>query len=166
MTAAERYLNLSARDLRLELEELYAQYVGCLDEERFEDWPEFFTEDCLYRIVPRDNFERGLPIATWHSEGSGGLLDRIVAIRKTMNYAPRYIRRMVSAIRPMGWQGAELEVRANYLALETLLDEPSRVFMCGEYRDRLVVTDGKLKFKEKHCVFDTLLVLNSLIYPL
>ena len=70
------------------------------------------------------------------------------------------------AIRPMGWQGTELEVRANYLALETLLDEPSRVFMCGEYRDRLVVTDGKLKFKEKHCVFDTLLVLNSLIYRL
>jgi hypothetical protein len=105
MTAAERYLNLSARDLRLELDELYAQYVGCLDEERFEDWPEFFTDDCLYRIVPRDNFERGLPIATWHSEGRAGLLDRIVAIRKTMNYAPRYIRRMVSAIRPMGWRG-------------------------------------------------------------
>ena len=62
MTAVERYLNLSARDLRLELEELYAAYAGCLDEERFEEWPEFFIEQCLYKIIPRENFERGLPL--------------------------------------------------------------------------------------------------------
>ena len=166
MTAAERYLNLSNRDLRLELDELYAQYIGCLDEERFEDWPEFFTEDCLYRIVPRDNFERGLPIATWHSEGRGGLLDRIVAIRKTMNYAPRYVRRMVSAIRPMGWQGAELEVRANYSRSRRCSMSRAGCSCAASTAIGLTVTDGKLKFKEKHCVFDTLLVLNSLIYPL
>ena len=28
---------------RLELEELYAEYVAALDEERFEDWTAFFT---------------------------------------------------------------------------------------------------------------------------
>lgn len=166
MGADQRYLAMSAGDLRLELEALYADYVACLDEERFEDWPEFFTDDCLYRIVPRDNFERGLPIATWHSETRAGLLDRVVAIRKTMNFAPRYLRRMVSAIRPLGWQGEVLEARAHYLAIETLLDEPSRVFNCGQYRDRIVVVDGKPKFREKVCVFDSVLVPNSLIFPL
>jgi salicylate 5-hydroxylase small subunit len=161
MTAAERYLNLSARDLRLELDELYAQYVGCLDEERFEDWPEFFTDDCLYRIVPRDNFERGLPIATWHSEGRAGLLDSQDHELRAAVYPSDGERNSAD-----GLARAELDARANFLAVETLLDEPSRVFMCGEYRDRLVVADGKLKFREKHCVFDTLLILNSLIYPL
>jgi hypothetical protein len=34
------------------------------------------------------------------------------------------------------------------------------------YHDKLVVEDGKLKFREKVCVFDSLLVPNSLIYPL
>ena len=63
MAAAERYLTMSARDLRLELEELYAEYAGCLDEDRFEDWPAFFTDDCIYKIIPRENFERGLPLA-------------------------------------------------------------------------------------------------------
>ncbi len=167
MTAgAERYRTMSAGTLRLELEELYAQYTGCLDDERFEDWPHFFTEDCLYRIVPRENFERGLPIATWHSEGRGGLLDRVVAIRKTMNYAPRYIRRMVSGIRVIAWDGDVLEARASYVALETLLDEHTRVFNCGQYRDRIVVVEGALKFQEKQCVFDSELVPNSLIFPL
>ena len=65
MSAAERHLNMSVRELRrefgLELEELYAEYAGCLNEERFEAWPGFFTDDCVYRIVSRENFERGLP---------------------------------------------------------------------------------------------------------
>lgn len=166
MSAAERYLALSAGELRLELEDLYADYAACLDEERFEDWPEFFSDPCLYKIVPRENFERGLPLATWLCESKGYLFDRITAIRKTAVYAPRYVRRMVSSIRVLGWTDAVLEVRANYLALETLQDELTRVFNAGQYRDKLVVEDGTLKFREKLCIFDSLLVPNSLIYPL
>jgi len=73
--------------------------------------------------VPRENFERGLPLATWLCESKGYLADRVTAIRKTAVYAPRYMRRMVSGIRVLGWSGTVLEVRASYLALETLQDE-------------------------------------------
>ena len=166
MTAAERYLRMDARELRLELEELYAAYSSCLDEERFEEWPEFFTDECLYKIVPRENFERGLPLATWLCESKAMLHDRVVMIRKTAVYGPRWIRRMTSGLRVLGWDADTLEVRANYLAVETLLDELTRVFNAGQYRDRVVVEDGRLKFREKVCVFDSLLVPNSLIYPL
>jgi 3-phenylpropionate/cinnamic acid dioxygenase small subunit len=166
MAGPERYLQMNARELRLELEELYAAYCASLDEERFEDWPEFFTDDCAYKIIPRENVERGLPLATWFCEGKAGLLDRVVAIRKTMMYAPRYVRRLVTGIRIRGWEGETLGVRANYLALETLLDEPTRIFNCGEYRDRLAVVGGELRFREKLCVFDSLLVPNSVVFPL
>jgi 3-phenylpropionate/cinnamic acid dioxygenase small subunit len=166
VSAAERFLALNARELRLELEEFYAAYTACLDEERFEEWPEFFIEQCVYKIVPRDNFERGLPLATWLCESRGYLADRVVAIRKTAVYAPRWVRRMVSGIRILGWKDSMLEVRANYLAVETLQDELTRVFNAGQYRDKLVVEDGRLKFKEKLCIFDSVLVPNSLIYPL
>jgi salicylate 5-hydroxylase small subunit len=166
MSAPERYLNMSANELRLELEALYADYAAALDEERFEDWPEFFTADCTYKIIPRENFERGLPLATWSSENRDNLLDRVVAIRRTMVYAPRYMRRLVTGIRILGWEGEVLQVRANYLALETLTDELTRVFNTGQYRDRIVVADGRLRFREKLCVFDSLLVPNSLIFPL
>jgi len=166
LNAAERYLALRPGELRLELEDLYADYAACLDEERFEDWPEFFTDPCLYKIVPRENFERGLPLATWLCESKGYLVDRVTAIRKTAVYAPRYVRRMVSGIRVLGWADAVLEVRASYLALETLQDELTRVFNAGQYRDKLVVEDGRLKFREKLCIFDSILVPNSLIYPL
>ena len=157
---------LSARDLRLELEALYAEYAGCLDELRLEEWPDFFTEKCVYKIVPRENFERGLPLATWLCESKGYLQDRVVGIRKTLVHAPRTIRRLITGIRSLGWQGGTLEVRANYAAFETLPDELTRVFNVGQYRDKLVVEAGALKFAEKICVFDSELVPNSLIYPL
>src|SRR5688500_5147894 len=128
MTTTGAFFTMSRGDLRLELEELYAAYVACLDEERLEEWPEFFTDDAAYRIIPRENFERGLPLATLHCESKGYLQDRVVAIRRTAVYAPRYIRRLVSNIRILGWQDGELEVRANYAAFETLRDELTRVF--------------------------------------
>jgi|SRR5579862_1559319 len=152
--------------LRAELDELYAEYLGCLNDERFEAWPEFFTERCLYKIVPRENFERGLPLATWLCESKGYLQDRVVAIRKTAVYAPRFIRRIVSGLRVIAVQGDEIEVRADYTAFETLLDELTRVFNVGVYHDRIVREGGRLKFREKICVFDSMLVPNSLIYPL
>ncbi len=166
MSDADPFRALGPRELRLELEALYAEYTGCLDEERFEDWPGFFTESCLYKIVPRENFERGLPLATWLCESRGYLKDRVVAIRKTSVYAPRRVRRIVSGIRVIGWSGDVLETRASYAAFETLIDELTRVFNVGQYHDKIVVADGALKFREKICVFDSLLVPNSLIYPL
>jgi salicylate 5-hydroxylase small subunit len=166
MTATETFRAMSRRDLRLELEELYAEYVACLDEERFEAWPEFFTDDAVYRIIPRENFARGLPIATLHAESKGYLQDRVVAIRQTSVYAPRYMRRLVSNIRILGWQAEWLEVHANYAAFETLRDELTRVFSVGRCHDKVVVVDGRLKFKEKLVIFDSELIPTSLVYPL
>jgi salicylate 5-hydroxylase small subunit len=161
-----RFLQLNSRELRLEVEELYADYAACLNETRFEDWPEFFVDPCLYRIVPRENFERGLPVSTWSCESRAGLHDRVVAIRKTAVYGPRHVRRLVSGIRVLGWKEGGLETRASYAAFETLLDEHTRVFNVGECRDLIVVEHDRLKFAEKVCVFDSMLIPNSLIFPL
>lgn len=162
--------DLTAPDLaallrHLRVEEFYARYTECLDQERFEDWPDFFVEDCLYKIVPRINHARGLPLATWLSEGRGYLLDRITGIRRTSVYGPRYIRRMVSGIRVVAQQGDALTVRSNFAVFETLPDEFTRVFSVGESHDRIVITAAGLLFREKICVFDSELVPNSLIYP-
>jgi 3-phenylpropionate/cinnamic acid dioxygenase small subunit len=166
MAASENFRTLSRRQLRLEIEELYAEYVACLDEERFEEWPEFFTDDTIYRIIPRENFERGLPIATLHCESKGYLRDRVVAIRQTSVYAPRYMRRLIGNIRILGWQDNWLEVRANYAAFETLRDALTRVFSVGRCHDKLVDVGGSLKFKEKLVIFDSELIPASLVYPL
>lgn len=159
-------MSIDPRALRYEVEELYYEYVECLDDEEFERWPELFVEECLYKIIPRENFERNLPLALMLCESKGMLKDRVTTIRETSVYAPRLLRHLLSNIRLKGSDNGQLRVQANYAVLETLSDEETRVFNTGKYLDLVVREDGRLKFKEKLCVFDSLLVPGSLIYPI
>jgi 3-phenylpropionate/cinnamic acid dioxygenase small subunit len=151
--------------LRLEVEDLHAEYCAALDEGRYEDWAALFTDDCLYRIVPRDNHERGLPLAIMHCESRGMLLDRIVAIRETSYYAPRTLRHMVSGIRVVADDDGALRGQANYLVLQTLPEQPTTLFNAGRYLDAIVREAGRLRIKERLCIFDSIVVPNSLIVP-
>jgi salicylate 5-hydroxylase small subunit len=153
-------------ELRLAIEDLYGEYCAALDEGRYEDWAALFTEDCLYRIVPRDNHERGLPLALMHCESRGMLLDRIVALRETSYYAPRALRHMVSGIRVAAEAEGVLRGQANYLVLQTLPEQPTTLFNAGRYLDVVVREAAGLRFRERLCVFDSILVPNSLIVPL
>jgi salicylate 5-hydroxylase small subunit len=152
-------------ELRLEVEELLHAYGAVLDDGNLDAWPEFFTEDCFYQVIPRDNHERGLPLALIRCESKGMLKDRVYAIRETMMYEPRYLRHLISGIRVTGEDARGMTVEANYAVFETPLNDLTRVFNVGRYIDRIVREYGRLKFAEKHCVFDSLLVPNSIIFP-
>ena len=64
------------------------------------------------------------------------------------------------------WTADAASLMATRQIFETLVDDLTRVFNVGRYLDRIVREAGQLKFAEKHCVYDSLLVPNSLIYPL
>ena len=155
-------------ELRFEIQDLYAEYAACIDEGRFQEWPEFFLEECTYKIVPRENFDRGLPLCTVWAESKGMLQDRVVGITQTMMYGPHYWRHVVSTPRIREAGAGPIRVEANYAVFRTAPDAPSEVFQVGRYLDEIVrdETDGRLKFREKLCVFDTVLIPNSLIYPI
>ncbi len=154
------------RELRFEVEEFYYEYADCLDECDVERWPDFFTEDCLYKIVSRENFERNLPLATMMCEGKGGLKDRVVALTQTAVFHDRALRHLISNIRVKGVKDGVIDVQANYAVLETLANEYTKVFNTGKYLDKLVRENDRLRFKEKLCVFDSVMVPASLIYPI
>lgn len=153
-------------ELRFEVADLYADYAECLDEQRFAQWPDFFTEDCVYKIVSRENHERGLPLCTVWAESRGMLKDRVTGITQTMMYMPRTTRHVVSIprIHCVGADGT-VGVRASYIVVQTLADEPARLFQAGRYLDTLVRSEGRLRFREKLCIFDNALIDNSLIHP-
>jgi len=45
--------------VRLGVHELIAAYVDCIDEDRLEDWPDFFVEQCRYVITSRATMRPG-----------------------------------------------------------------------------------------------------------
>ena len=155
-----------APELRFEIDDLYSDYVACLDDGELERWPELFTDPCVYKIIPRENYERGLPLALMLCESRGMLQDRVAALRHTSVFAPRALRHLVSAIRVKREEPDVLHVEANYLVVQTLTDEETRVFNAGKYVDTLVRDGGRLKFRAKLCVCDSVLVPGSLVYPI
>lgn len=151
---------------RLRVEDLYAAYAACLDDARFADWPDFFTDDCTYRIVPRENYDRGLPLSTLSFESKGMLRDRVYAVTETLFHEPYYQRHIVSGLLVRADDGDGFRVQANYVVIRTKAGAPSEVYNAGRYLDRIVDDGGALRFREKICVFDSELIPNSLIYPI
>jgi salicylate 5-hydroxylase small subunit len=152
-------------ELRTRLADLYSAYVDVLDEGELEVWPDFFTEDCLYKVIPRENYERGLPIALIYCESRAMLIDRVVALRETALYVPRIVRHLTSNIRLRAIEQAGLRLTANFALYQTMIDQPPELFLCGRYYDRVVEEDDRLRFAERICVNDSTIVPTSLVYP-
>jgi salicylate 5-hydroxylase small subunit len=152
--------------LRLRLDDLYARYVACIDEARFSEWPDFFTEDCVYKIIPRENYDANLPLATVAAESRGMLIDRVYGIENTLYHQPHYQRHIVSGLFVKGVTDGVIEAQANYCVMRVKLNQLPEVFNCGRYVDKIVEENGALLFKQKLCVFDSEMIANSLIYPI
>ena len=43
--------------------DLLAEYGGLIDAAKYDEWLGLFAEECRYQIVPRENYDRGLPAA-------------------------------------------------------------------------------------------------------
>jgi 3-phenylpropionate/cinnamic acid dioxygenase small subunit len=151
--------------LRLEIEELHAAYAYCLDHGRIEDWPDFFTDDCIYKLISRENYDLGLPLGTMFAEKRGGLLDRVASVKKTTVYHERYLTHMIANTRVLSEKNGVVEACANYVVLETLPNQYTQILNAGRYLDTIVRDGRRLRFREKICIFDTVLVPASIIHP-
>ena len=157
---------MSERDLYFALERLQTEYILAIDEGRLEAWPDFFVEDCLYRIIPRENFEAGLPASVIYCDNRRMLIDRVTSLRTANIYQPHQYRHFVSGARLLERHEESVKVQCNYMVLQTLLDGETRVYQAGRYIDTVVRHDGRLLFREKHAVFDTSRVQTLLATPI
>jgi salicylate 5-hydroxylase small subunit len=150
----------------LALAGLYADYAAALDAGDWQRWPDFFTEDCSYKLQPRENFDRGLPLATLAFESQGMLRDRVYAIAETLFHDPYYQRHVIGAPRVLAVEGDDIRCEANYAVFRTKPSEPTMVFNVGRYLDTVRRTPDGLRFAAKLAVFDSELIPNSIIYPI
>ena len=148
------------------IQQLYADYALAVDNGQWDLWPEFFTEQCVYKVQPRENFERGLPLATLSLSSKGMLKDRVYGIRETLYHDPYYQRHVVGAPMVRQVQEGRIHSEANYAVFRTKYDKESTVFNVGRYLDVIVPTPDGLKFAERLCIFDSEMIPNSLIYPI
>ena len=149
------------------LTQLYADYAAAVDAGDWDKWVEYFTDPCLYKLQPRENHERGFPLATLAFDSKGMLKDRVYGIRETLFHDPYYQRHVVGApvVRQVEADG-RIHSEANYAVFRTRLSKESTVFNVGRTIDEVVRTPNGLKFASRLVVYDSEMIPNSLIYPI
>lgn len=150
----------------VELVRLYSDYASAIDSADWDKWVEFFCEDCEYKIQPRENFERGFPLATLALLSKRMLKDRVYGIRETLFHDPYYQRHVVGLPIIREEKNGTIVAEANYAVFRTKLSGESTVFNVGRYLDRISRQNGEFKFESRLCIYDTEMIPNSIIYPI
>ena len=153
-------------ELRARLADLYCAYDDALNDGALERWPELFTEACLYKVIPRENFEQGFPVALIYCESRDMLVDRVVGVARdravrAADRAPDHQRHLPA--RDRGRRAApDGELRG-------VPDDAGPALRAVPVRP-LSGPGGRgwraLRFAERLCIYNSTIVPTSLVYPI
>jgi len=154
--------------LRLEVEHLLARYAHCIDDDRLEEWPEFFTERGRYRITTAENFERNLPLPIVYADSRAMLRDRVSALRHANIYEAQRYRHVVSATLVEQVDAGVVRAVSNFTVVRTMHTGESMLFASGRYLDRIRLAGdgGRPQFEERVVVLDSRQIDTLLAIPL
>lgn len=149
---------------------LYSDYALVCDSADWDKWPEFFVEEGVYRLQPRENYEQNLPLCLLALDSKAMIKDRVYGVKETMYHDPYYQRHIVGIPRILSLEthakGELIRAEANYVVVRTKLDCESTVFNAGYYRDEIIRTEAGLKLLSRLCIYDSEMIANSIIYPI
>ena len=152
--------------VRLGVHELLAAYVDCIDDDRLEEWPDFFTENCRYLITNRSDHASGLRHGVVYAASHGMLVDRVLALRKANIYEPHRYRHIVGPIRMRSVEDEVAFVQSNFVAVRIMHDGETTLFATGCYLDRIAVSSQPFRFIERIVVLDSHKIDTLLVIPL
>ena len=153
-------------ELQYRVERLLADYAHCIDDDRLESWPDLFVDDCVYKIISKENADRGMPIAAIFCDSKGMLVDRVISLRRANVYERHHYRHIISAVVVREVRDDVIDVHSNYVVYRTRTNGHTEVYNSGKYMDKVVLVDDRLIFREKIVMFDTNRVDTLLVTPL
>lgn len=153
---------------RIAAEDFLIAEAALLDDRRFDEWLELFTDDLEYIVPVRSIRRRGNgDDVDWESrhydDGKASLSLRVRRLTRTdvawAEDPPSFTRRMVSNFRyKAGPADDELTVKTNLLLFRSRLAGGNHHLISGERTDVLRLVDGQLKIAKRHVVLDEALL--------
>jgi anthranilate 1,2-dioxygenase small subunit len=162
------------RDVFRIIGQAQAAYARCIDTDRLEEWPEFFTEKCFYTVTTADNHREGLEAGLIWADTRGMLTDRVSALREANIYERHAYRHILG--QPFlldedgGDDGGEVRSETPFLVVRIMRDGSSDVYASGRYLDRYLLEgegeDVVAKLSERVVVCDSSRIDTLLALPL
>jgi 3-phenylpropionate/cinnamic acid dioxygenase small subunit len=154
-------------ELRLKIEELFARYAHCIDDDRLEEWPDFFVEDGRYRITTAENLERNFPLSILYADSRAMLRDRVSALRHANIYEAQRYRHGVSSLLLERIDEKSVRAVSNFQVVRVMRTGEAMLFATGRYLDRVWLGgEGGPKFEERVVVLDSRNIDTLLAIPL
>jgi len=146
--------------------QLNAEYARALDDDRLEDWPDFFADDCLYKITSADNHRRGMEVGLMYADSKDMVRDRVAALREANIYERQSYRHIVGMPAILAENHGAVRAETPFLVARIMRDGTTDLFATGRYLDLLVEEAGALRFRERLVVCDSSRVDTLLAIPL
>jgi anthranilate 1,2-dioxygenase small subunit len=143
-----------------------AAYVRCIDANALEAWPDFFTDDCLYKVTTAENHKQGFEAGIIYADSKGMLIDRIVSLRQANIYEKQTYRHILGLPTIVKNGGKEAECETPFIVARIMHDGKTDIFVTGRYLDTCRVSGIDLKFASKIVVCDSSRIDTLLAIPL
>jgi anthranilate 1,2-dioxygenase small subunit len=145
---------------------LLAEYGALLDLGHYDGWLDLFAQECRYSVVPRENYDAGLPVALILCDSRAMLEDRIDALREANKFNIHTDRHLIGLPRIAAEHAGGLDIEAPFAVYQSDQEGDTRLFATGLYRDRLVQAGEALRIADKLVLLDTSAVPSLLATPL
>jgi anthranilate 1,2-dioxygenase small subunit len=145
---------------------LLVRYMHCLDDGSIGEWPDLFMIDGTYQITTRENVAAGYPLGIVLCEGRGMMDDRVKALNDA-NIFEAHTYCHIGGRPEMHRAGdGAIVCRTNFTVHRTMYSGEVTLFAAGKYLDRIVASEGRLRFQERRVVLDSRRIDTLLVYPL
>ena len=143
---------------------LHGAYSRCIDNGQLESWPDFFEENCIYKITTADNYALGLEAGVVFANSRGMLLDRVASLREANIYERHVYRHFLGQPWIVSQEGTDIRSETSFFVARIMRDGTTDVYATGLYVDTYRLNGAMPKLRERIVVcdssrFDTLLAL-------
>jgi anthranilate 1,2-dioxygenase small subunit len=155
-----------ARDTFRLIAHAQADYARCIDDDRLEAWPDFFSERCVYKITTVENLREGLEAGIIFANSRDMLRDRVSALREANIYERQSYRHILGQPYILSDDGIEVRSETSFLVMRTVQDGDSVVYATGRYLDIYAIGGDIAKLNERIVVCDSSRINTLLAIPL
>jgi anthranilate 1,2-dioxygenase small subunit len=145
---------------------MQADYARCIDDDRLESWPDYFSDPCTYKITTAANHREGLEAGIVFANSRGMLIDRVSALREANVYERQSYRHILGMPSILSQADSGVRCETPFLVARIMRGGETEIFATGRYLDLYVLNGESAKLAERIVVCDSSRIDTLLALPL